>query len=276
MTVIRKAGVYAVLAIGAFLSIFPYVTVVFTSVKTAPQLNSTTPWLPAIPPTLDNFRKLFNGSIANVSFPAYLMHTVVMTGALTAGQLVFTTLAAYAFARMRFPGRELLFWAYVATLMVPNVVTMVPLYLIMQQFGWVDTWTGLLAPYIFGSPYGIFLMRQYFRTLPADLEDAARIDGAGTLAILTRVILPLSKPILGTLTILTVVFAWHNFLWPLTITSSNGTRVLTVGIASLQGNLGADYNLMMAGSFVALVPLIVVFLFFQRSIVRSVALTGLK
>jgi multiple sugar transport system permease protein len=135
---------------------------------------------------------------------------------------------------------------------------------------------GLVAPYVLGSPYGIFLMRQFFQTLPADLEDAARIDGAGTMSILLRVILPLSKPILGTLTILTVVFSWHNFLWPLIISSSDSTRVVTVGIASLQGNLGADYNLMMAGSFVALVPLIVVFLLFQRSIVRSVALTGLK
>jgi multiple sugar transport system permease protein len=160
--------------------------------------------------------------------------------------------------------------------MVPNVVTMIPLYLIMRQIGWVDTWAGLLAPYVLGSPYGIFLMRQFFRTLPKDLEDAARIDGAGVFSILWRIILPLSKPILGTLTILTVVFSWHNFLWPLVITSSDGTKVVTVGIASLQGNLGADYNLMMAASFVALVPLIVVFLIFQRTIVRSVVLSGLK
>lgn len=276
MKATARVAVYAVLVVGAFVSVFPYLMVVFTSLKTAPELNSTAPWLPAIPGTLDNFVSLFDGSIANVSFVAYLWHTVLLTVVLTVGQLVFTTFAAYAFARMRFPGRQLLFWAYVATLMVPNVVTMIPLYLIMRQIGWVDTWMGLVAPYVLGSPYGIFLMRQFFQTLPADLEDAARIDGAGTMSILLRVILPLSKPILGTLTILTVVFSWHNFLWPLIISSSDSTRVVTVGIASLQGNLGADYNLMMAGSFVALVPLIVVFLLFQRSIVRSVALTGLK
>jgi multiple sugar transport system permease protein len=276
MRPIRTILLYAVLVAGAFLSLFPYLMVVFTSLKTGRQLNATSPWLPAVPGTLDNYRHLFNGSIANVSFLAYLGHTVTVTVALTAGQLVFTTLAAYAFARMRFPGREVLFWAYLATLMVPNVVTMIPLYLIMRQVGWVDTWAGLLAPYVLGSPYGIFLMRQFFRTLPKDLEDAARIDGAGVLAILWRIVLPLSKPILGTLTILTVVFAWHNFLWPLVITSSDGTRVVTVGIMSLQGNLGADYNLMMAASFVALVPLIVVFLIFQRTIVRSVVLSGLK
>jgi len=276
MKATARVAVYAVLVVGAFVSVFPYLMVVFTSLKTAPELNSTAPWLPAVPGTLDNFVSLFDGSIANVSFVAYLWHTVLLTVVLTVGQLVFTTFAAYAFARMRFPGRQLLFWAYVATLMVPNVVTMIPLYLIMRQIGWVDTWMGLVAPYVLGSPYGIFLMRQFFQTLPADLEDAARIDGAGTMSILMKVILPLSKPILGTLTILTVVFSWHNFLWPLIISSSDSTRVVTVGIASLQGNLGADYNLMMAGSFVALVPLIVVFLLFQRSIVRSVALTGLK
>ncbi|HEY3505061.1 MAG TPA: carbohydrate ABC transporter permease [Actinocatenispora sp.] len=273
---LRNTILYVVLGVGAFVCVFPYLMVVFTSLKTGRQLNATSPWLPAIPGTLGNYTKLFNGSIANVAFPAYLWHTVLLAVILTVGQLVFTTLAAYAFARMTFPGREVLFWAYVATLMVPNVVTMIPLYLIMRQIGWVDTWMGLVAPYVFGSPYGIFLMRQFFQTLPKDLEDAARIDGAGVLATLTRVILPLSKPILGTLSILTVVFAWHNFLWPLIITSGDGTKVVTVGIASLQGNLGADYNLMMAGSFVALVPLIVVFLLFQRSIVRSVALSGLK
>src|SRR5882757_3003393 len=276
MSLVRRRLLYAVLAVGAFVSIFPYRMVILTSFKTGRQLNSTSPWLPAIPGTLGNYTKLFNGTIANVSFPAYLWHTVLFTLILTAGQLVFTTFAAYAFARMRFPGREMLFWAYIATLMVPNVVTMIPLYLIMRQIGWVDTWAGLVAPYVLGSPYGIFLMRQYFQTLPKDLEDAARIDGAGTMATLLRIILPLSKPILGTLAILTVVFSWHNFLWPLIITSSDNTKLVTVGIASLQGNLGADYNLMMAGSFVALVPLIAVFLIFQRSIVRSVALTGLK
>lgn len=279
MRVARPAGrvlLYLVLIVGAFISIFPYLMVVFTSLKTPQQLNSASPWLPPVPGTLDNYRKLFDGTISNLTFSEYLWHTVVFSAVLTVGQLVFTTFAAYAFARMRFAGREALFWAYLATMMVPNVVTMIPLYLIMQKLGWIDTWFGLLAPYILGSPYGIFLMRQFFRGLPTDLEDAARIDGAGPLAILLRVMVPLSKPVLGTLTILTVVFSWHNFLWPLIITSEDSTRLVTVGIASLQGNLGADYNLMMAASFVALVPLIVIFLLFQRTIVRSIVLTGLK
>jgi multiple sugar transport system permease protein len=271
-----RAALYLVLIVGASISVFPYLMVVFTSLKTPQQLNAMSPWLPPLPGTLTNYQRLFNGDIANVSFPQYLWHTVLFSVALTAGQLVFTTFAAYAFARMRFPGRELVFWAYLATMMVPNVVTMIPLYLIMRQVGWVDTWYGLLAPYILGSPYGIFLMRQFFRSLPTELEDAARIDGASRLSILLRIFVPLSKPVLGTLTILTTVFAWHNFLWPLIITSGDESRLVTVGIASLEGNLGADYNLMMAGSFVALVPLIVIFLLFQRTIVRSIVLSGMK
>jgi multiple sugar transport system permease protein len=267
---------YLVLIGGALMTVFPYLMMVLTSLKTAPQLNDMSPWRPAIPGTLSNYIRLFNGKIADISFLSYLLHTVLFTVVLTVGQLVFTTLAAYAFARIRFAGRDVLFWAYLATMMVPNVVTMIPLYLIMRQLGWIDTWFGLMAPYILGSPYGIFLMRQFFRSLPADLEDAARMDGAGTLTILLRIFIPLSRPALGTLTILTTVFAWHNFLWPLIITSGDSTKLVTVGIASLQGNLGADYNLMMAASFVALVPLIVIFLLFQRTIVRSIVLTGMK
>lgn len=271
-----RALLYLVLVAGAVVSLFPYLMVVFTSLKSPQQLNGMSPWLPAVPGTLDNYRRLFNGEISNIAFTQYLWHTALFSVVLTAGQLVFTTFAAYAFARMRFAGREVLFWAYLATMMVPNVVTMIPLYLIMRQVGWIDTWYGLLAPYILGSPYGIFLMRQFFRSLPTDLEDAARIDGANRLAILLRIFVPLSKPVLGTLTILTTVFAWHNFLWPLIITSGDDARLVTVGIASLQGNLGADYNLMMAASFVALVPLIVIFLLFQRTIVRSIVLSGMK
>jgi multiple sugar transport system permease protein len=267
---------YLVLIGGALVTVFPYLMMVLTSLKTAPQLNDMSPWRPAIPGTLSNYIRLFNGKIADISFLSYLLHTVLFTVVLTVGQLVFTTLAAYAFARIRFAGRDVLFWAYLATMMVPNVVTMIPLYLIMRQLGWIDTWFGLMAPYILGSPYGIFLMRQFFRSLPADLEDAARMDGAGTLTILLRIFIPLSRPALGTLIILTTVFAWHNFLWPLIITSGDSTKLVTVGIASLQGNLGADYNLMMAASFVALVPLIVIFLLFQRTIVRSIVLTGMK
>lgn len=268
---LRKGVLYLVLALGAFISVFPYLLVALTAVKSRTQLFSTKPWLPAFPPTAENFRTLFDSG-----FTAYLWHAAAMTAALTAGQLVFTTFAAYAFARLEFPGRDVLFWLYVATLMVPGAVTIIPLFLIMRELGAVNTWFGLLAPYILGTPYGIFLMRQFFRTIPRDLEDAARVDGAGPLTILIRIMVPLSRPALATLAIITIVWSWNSFLWPLIITSSDDTRVATVAIASLKNNVGIDYNLMMAGSLVALVPMLVIYVLFQRHIVRSIAVTGFK
>ncbi|MCO6006921.1 carbohydrate ABC transporter permease [Actinoallomurus purpureus] len=268
---LKRILLHATLVIGAFVSVFPFLLVVLTALKTQGQLGSTEPWLPGIPPTFANLSKLLRSG-----FPGYVANTLLMTAALTAGQLVFTTFAAYAFARLRFRGRDVLFWLYVATMMVPSAVTMIPLFLIMRDVGLVNTWWGLLAPYILGTPYGIFLMRQYFRSLPAGLEEAARIDGAGPLTILVRILLPLCRPAMGTLAIITVISSWNNFLWPLIITSSDDTKVLTVGLAGLKGGVGVDQNVMMAGGLIALAPMVTIFIVFQRYIVRSVALTGLK
>ncbi|SDM21683.1 carbohydrate ABC transporter permease [Nonomuraea jiangxiensis] len=267
----KRILVHTALAIGAFVSVFPYLLVVLTAFKTQAQLSSTHPWLPGTPPTADNLAEVFAGD-----FPRFLLNTAVMTAVLTAGQLVFTTFAAYAFARLRFRGRDVLFWLFVATMMVPSAVTMIPLFLIMRELDLVNTWYGLLVPYVLGTPYGIFLMRQFFKSLPAGLEEAARIDGAGALTILMRVMLPLCRPALGTLAIITVISSWNSFLWPLIITSGDDTKVITVALATLKIGIGVDYNLMMAGSLIALVPMVAVFIFFQRHIVRSVVLTGLK
>ncbi|MEU4575074.1 MULTISPECIES: carbohydrate ABC transporter permease [Nonomuraea] len=267
----KRILLYAALVAGAFISVFPYLLVVLTAFKTKAQLNSTEPWLPGLPPTLDNLGQILGGD-----FPRYILNTLVMTVLLTLGQLVFTTFAAYAFARLNFRGRDVLFWLYVATMMVPSAVTMIPLFLIMRELDLVNTWYGLLAPYILGTPYGIFLMRQFFKGLPAGLEEAARIDGAGPLTVLVRILLPLCKPAIGTLTIITVISSWNSFLWPLIITSGDGTKVITVAIAALKVGIGVDHNLMMAGGLIALVPMVAIFIFFQKYIVRSVVLTGLK
>jgi multiple sugar transport system permease protein len=146
----------------------------------------------------------------------------------------------------------------------------------MRQLDLVNTWYGLLVPYLLGTPYGIFLMRQFFRGLPQGLEEAARIDGAGPLRILIKIMLPLCRPAIGTLAIITVISSWNSFLWPLIITSSDETKVITVAIATLKSGIGVQYNLMMAGGLIALVPMVAIFIFFQKYIVRSVVLTGLK
>jgi multiple sugar transport system permease protein len=267
----RRVLLYATLSAGAFVAVFPYLLVVLTALKTQGQLYSTAPWVPALPPTGANVTKLLGGD-----FPRSILNSLLMTVALTLGQLVFTTIAAYAFARLRFRGRDALFWLYVATMMVPSAVTMIPLFLIMRQLDLVNTWYGLLVPYLLGTPYGIFLMRQFFRGLPAGLEEAARIDGAGPLRILVKIMLPLCRPAIGTLAIITVISSWNSFLWPLIITSSDETKVITVAIATLKSGIGVQYNLMMAGGLIALVPMVAIFIFFQKYIVRSVVLTGLK
>lgn len=267
----KRVLLYAVLIVGAAVCVFPYLLVVLTAFKAPAQLHTTEPWLPGVPPTTANLEKLLGGE-----FPRYILNTLLMTAALTVGQLVFTTFAAYAFARLRFRGREVLFWLFVATMMVPVAVTVIPLFLIMRELELVNTWGGLLVPYILGTPYGIFLMRQFFRGLPAGLEEAARIDGAGPLTILVRVLLPLCKPALGTLAIITVISSWNSFMWPLIITSGDETKVITVALAALKVGIGVDYTQVMAGGLIALVPMVVIFIFFQRYIVRSVVLTGLK
>lgn len=270
---LTRIGWYSILGIGAIVSLFPYYLAFLTSLKPANQIFAGAPWSWPSALTLSNYTTV----LAQYNFPGYLVQTLIFALVSTAGQLFFSTFAAYAFARMRFPGRETVFWFYLATLMVPNIVTIIPLFLLMSSLHWVNTYLGLIVPFILGSPYGIFLMRQFFRTIPDDLESSARIEGAGTLRIITQIILPLSRPIMGTLAVITFVQQWNNFLWPLIITNTDDMRVLTVGIAAFQSSYGASWNLMMAATFIALGPLLVLFFIFQKGIVNSIHLgAGLK
>jgi multiple sugar transport system permease protein len=192
------------------------------------------------------------------------------------GQLTFSVLAAYAFARLEFPGRDALFWVYLATLMVPATVTVVPLYLMMAEVGLRNTFWALVLPFMFGSPYAIFLLREHFRTIPTDLIRAAKVDGASTLDVLVHVVLPASRPILVTLALITVVSQWNSFMWPLVITSGSRWQVLTVATAGLQSRFDAQWTVVMAATTVAMVPLIVLFVALGRHVVRSIVVTGLK
>jgi multiple sugar transport system permease protein len=263
---------YIILVLGVVVSLFPYFLALTTALKPTNQIFSTAPWTLPNPVTFQNFIDV----VVKYNFLAYVWHTLIFATILTLGQLIFSTLAAYAFARMEFPGRDQLFWLYLATLMVPTIVTLIPLFLILKTFGLVNTWPGLVLPYVLGTPFGIFLMRQFFLTIPKDLENAARIDGAGTWQIMFQVILPISKPILATLAIITFVPAWNNFAWPLIITDTDNLRVLTVGIAAFQSNFGTQWNLMMAAGFIALGPLLLLFFLFQKHIVRSIHISGFK
>ena len=264
--------VYIILVLGVIVSLFPYFLALLTSLKPANQLFSGSAWSLPQPATLQNYIDV----VTQYNFLAYIWHTMVFAIVVTIGQLIFSTFAAYAFARMEFPGRDQIFWLYLATLMVPTIVTLIPLFILMRTLGLVNTWGGLVLPYVLGTPFGIFLMRQFFLTIPRDLEKAARIDGAGTLQIIFQVILPISRPIMATLTILTFVGAWNNFLWPLIITDSDSLRVLTVALSAFQGQFSSQWNLMMAATFIALGPLLLLFFLFQKQLVRSISTSGFK
>ena len=192
------------------------------------------------------------------------------------GQLTFSVLAGYAFARLQFRGRDVLFWVYIATLMVPGTVTVVPMYLMMAQLGLRNTFWALVLPFMFGSPYAIFLLREHFRMIPNELVNAARLDGANTLDVIFHVVIPSSRPVLAALTLITVVSQWNNFMWPLVITSGHRWRVLTVATADLQSRFNSQWTLVMAATTVAIVPLIVLFVAFQRHIVASIVVSGIK
>ncbi|MFA5710467.1 carbohydrate ABC transporter permease [Mycolicibacterium sp.] len=271
MTSPRSWLVYLGLVVGAVITLAPFSLGLLTSVTSASQFATGSPLSWPDPPTLENY-----SGLAGFGFGRALVVTALMTAVILVGQLTFSVLAAYAFARLEFPGRDTLFWVYIATLMVPATVTVVPLYLMMAQLGLRNTFWALVLPFVFGSPYAIFLLREHFRAIPRDLERAARIDGANTLDVLVHVVLPSSRPILVTLALITVVTQWNSFMWPLVITSGSQWRVLTVATAGLQSQYNAQWTLVMAATTIAIVPLLVLFLAFQRHITRSIVVTGLK
>lgn len=268
---VSNTAVYAVLTIGAVITLSPFLLGLLTSFTSAHQFATGTPLQLPRPPTLANY-----ADIADAGFRRAAVVTALMTAVILLGQLTFSVLAAYAFARLQFRGRDALFWVYVATLMMPGTVTVVPLYLMMAQLGLRNTFWALVLPFMFGSPYAIFLLREHFRLIPDDLINAARLDGANTLDVIVHVVIPSSRPVLAALAMITVVSQWNNFMWPLVITSGHKWRVLTVATADLQSRFNDQWTLVMAATTVAIVPLIALFVTFQRHIVASIVVSGLK
>src|SRR5699024_11160666 len=212
------SATYLVLAVAAVLTLGPFLFSVMTAFTSTRQFAQEGPLSVPAPPVVENFLGLFTPSAGSDGFVTPVVVTVQMVAVILAGQMVFSVLAAYAFAQLRFPGRDLLFWVYVATLMVPQVVVVVPLYLMLSEVGLRNTFWALVLPFVLGSPYAIFLLRENFRGVPSELMDAMRIDGAGTLRLLWHLVVPLNRPIIVTLVLITVVTHWNNFMWPMVIT----------------------------------------------------------
>lgn len=262
---------YVLLAAGAVLTLAPFLLSLSTSLKSPQQFATTSPLSFPASPTVENYTTLLTRD-----FVTPIAVTTQMVLVLLFGQLFFSILAAYAFARMRFPGRDGLFWIYLATLMVPQVVTVIPLYSIFSVLGLQNTFWGLVLPYVFGSPYAVFLLREYFRGIPEDILDAARLDGATTWGLIWRVVVPMSRPIIATLTIITVVTQWNSFLWPFIITSGETWQTITVATDAIRGQYNANWTRVMAATMIAMAPLLIIFTIFQRRIVNSIQLTGFK
>ena len=205
------------------------------------------------------------------------LNSVVVALGTTAGQLVMASMSGYAFARFRFPGRNVLFYVYLATLMVPFAVTVTPLFIIVTELGWTNSYAGLIVPPMF-SAFGTFLMRQFFLSLPRELEEAATIDGASTFGTFVRVIVPISGPAFATLGIFSFMQSWNNFLWPLLIVSERDFMTLPLALSTLQGLYPGqtEWNLVMAGTVISIVPMILVFLLAQRWVIEGVTASGIK
>lgn len=256
---------------GSLLMLIPFVWMVSSALKQESQVFTYPPrWIPD-PIVWDNLQTAWN------SFPMgrYYLNSLFIASAIVVGQLLTGILAAYVFARLRFPGKNIIFMGFVATMMIPNQVTMIPSFLILRNLHWIDTYQGIIVPEL-SHPFGIFLLRQFFLSIPTDLEDAACIDGCSRLGVLFRIILPLSKGVVSTLTVFVFMSSWNAFLWPLIVLNTQEKFTIQIGLAMLRDEMGSNWAILMAATFLATLPVILLYLIAQKQIVRGITLTGLK
>ncbi|WP_193105722.1 carbohydrate ABC transporter permease [Brachybacterium sp. FME24] len=262
-------GLLAIGVVIAAITVFPLVWMVMGSLKTPEEVNS--PNLIPSTLTLENYVYVFS----QVPFARYLFNSFFVSAAVTVISLWFHSMAAYALARLDFPGRERIFLAIFSTMLVSAPVTIIPTFIIVRTLGMVDSYAGLIVPAIFNA-FGIFLLRQFYISLPDELEEAALVDGASYWTIYWRIVLPLSRPILSALAVFFFLANWNSFVWPMTVTSDPQLRVVQLGIQSFQQQYAADWNYILAASTVAALPTFAIFFVFQKQIVASIKTSGLK
>ncbi|OFX15636.1 MAG: sugar ABC transporter permease [Armatimonadetes bacterium RBG_16_58_9] len=251
--------------------LFPFFWMLGTSLKTLPEASQMPPiWWPSNP-QWGNYKEMF--SLAPLA--RFYWNSVVVAVGVTVGSVFTSSLAAFAFARLQFRGRDSLFLLYLATLMVPGQVTMIPAFIVVRYLGWIDTYRGLILPGCF-SAFGTFLLRQFFLTIPRDLEDAATVDGCSPFRVYWQVIMPLVRPALAALAIFSFLGSWNNLLWPLVVTTKMEMRTIPVGLTFFQGQYVTMWHLLMAAAVVALVPLIVVYIIAQKYFVEGITLGAIK
>lgn len=274
---LRRAALYLGLVAAALVMVAPFLWTVSTALKSSADVFASPPKLIPDPATVDNFKAV----LTLLPFDRYLLNSIVVTGAIVLLNVIFGTMAAYAFAKLRFPGRDAIFAVMLLTLMVPFQVNLIPLYAMMVQLKeatgiiGADTYFGLIAPSAV-QVFGIFLMRQFLRTIPNEVLENARVDGASEWRILRSIIFPLAAPGMATLAIFTFIAAWNDFLWPLIVTSSDDMRTLPVGLALLARKNTVNWGQTMAGTVMAAGPMIVVFLVLQRRFIEGLTAGAVK
>jgi multiple sugar transport system permease protein len=269
---VAKVVLYVLLFGGLAFVVGPFVWMLLSSFKPEGEIRADPPtWWPH-DPTFANYGNLFD----RLDFPTYFTNSAAVAVLTTLGNLLFCSAAGYALAKLPFAGKKLLLGIVLATLMVPSIVTIVPLFVLSSNLNLVNTMAGLILPYL-AQAFGVFLMRQFIQSIPNDLLEAARIDGASELRIYWQVVLPLCRPALATLGILTFLASWNNFLWPLVAATTEDNYTLPVALALYAiGQNRTEYDLLLAGAVVVVLPVLVVFVLLQRHFVRGIATTGLK
>lgn len=270
---IKEIIAYLILSIGALSMLIPFLWMVATSFMTQKQIFSYPPELIPNPIVINNYYNVAK----TIPIAQYFFNSAFVAILTTVGQIIIASMAAYAFARLKFKGRDVLFFILLATMMIPPQVNIVPLFFIMREFHWIDTHYALIMPGLFGG-FGVFLLRQWFKGLPFELEDAAKIDGCNPFQIYLKIALPLALPALATLGIFTFITTWNSFMWPLIVTNSDSMRTLPVGLAVFKGSFRetTEWGQLMACALIAIIPVIGVFLFGQKYFIRGIMMGGVK
>ncbi|HEY9366363.1 MAG TPA: carbohydrate ABC transporter permease [Agromyces sp.] len=263
--------VHLLLALGAIVMVFPFVWQALTAFKTFQDSVQVPPVVIPDPWVFTNFAEVFD----SMPFGQMFLNSVLLTVGRTVGQVVLCTMAGYAFARIPFRGRNVLFVVFLSVLMVPSQLYLLPQYEIIQTLGWLNTLQALIVPGLF-SAFGTFLMRQFFMSMPSELEEAARIDGANPWQTFWRIMVPLAKPGIIALTVFTVLWSWNDLLWPLVVTTDPEKMPLSVGLSQLVGLHGTDYPVLMAGALLATLPMLITFMILQKQFIQGIAFSGTK
>ncbi|NLL43163.1 MAG: carbohydrate ABC transporter permease [Firmicutes bacterium] len=267
----RRGLLYAVLIAGALVMMLPFVWMVTSSIKAPHEITlRTIQWLPAVP-QWENYKVAWEAA----PFDIYFKNSFIIALTVMGLDVVFSALAAYAFAKLNFFGKNFLFLLFLGTMMIPGEVMLIPNYITMVNFGWIDTYASLIVPWTV-SVFSIFLLRQFFLSIPNELFEAAILDGCGKFAYLIKVMLPLSKPALVTVMLFKFIGSWNSFLWVLIMTNTPAMRTIPVGLTYFVSDVGAYYNYLMAASTFAMAPILILFLLLQKQFIQGIARTGLK